>query len=115
MDYKMNDNCREIADFFKALGDPTRFKVLSLLMSYKNLCVGAIAQKLGISQPAVSQHLRVLKNEGIVTSKRMGFHIHYQVNNGIFEKFGLKMDRLIIGPKNNCELKEQCKISPDSI
>lgn len=108
----MANNIIEIADFFKTLGDPTRLKLIRLLLSYNNLCVGMIAKKLKITQPAVSQHLRILKNKGIVEGKRMGYYVHYQVNNDIFEKFGLRLNKIIKKTEKDCELEERCKTSP---
>ena len=59
----------ELAAVFKALGDPTRLKLVAFLHDLKepdSACVNALAGRLGVSQSAVSQHLRVLKNVGIV-------------------------------------------------
>jgi DNA-binding transcriptional ArsR family regulator len=44
------------------------------------LCVGALADRLGISQSAVSQHLRVLRQAGAVSSEKRGYYVHYRVN-----------------------------------
>ncbi len=63
---KVTNNITKVADFFKALGDATRIKILKLLLSHNKLCVGMIAFKLNITQPAVSQHLKTLKTNGVV-------------------------------------------------
>ena len=70
----------ETAELLKALADPTRLKILSIL-SEKGcmLCVNAISHHLGISQSAVSQHLKVLKQAKLVISERKGYHVHYSV------------------------------------
>lgn len=109
----MSENINELANFFKALSDPTRIKLLRIMLSYNNLCVGMIAKKLDITQPAVSQHLKILKNAGIVKSNRMGFHIHYSVNNDIFKEFGLKTDKIKAQNIQNCESEKKCKSSPE--
>ena len=102
----------QTADFYKALGDPTRLKILNLLLSYNNtLCVGMLAQKLEITQSAVSQHLKILKHNGIVESKRMGFQVHYQVKNDIFEQFGIKLESILTKVDQNCELVNECSQS----
>jgi ArsR family transcriptional regulator, arsenate/arsenite/antimonite-responsive transcriptional repressor len=68
-------------EVFKALGDLTRFKILKLILSSgNNLCVTALSKKLGISQPVISQHLKILKNAGLVNPSRKGYFIHYRVN-----------------------------------
>ena len=69
-----------MADVFKALGDPTRLEIIDLLTKSKNLCVGVIAEKTGMSQPAISQHLKVLKNAGILNAQKMGPEVHYTIN-----------------------------------
>ena len=78
----MKDNYEQAA-IFSVLADPTRLKLLKLLCSQKDpdaLCVNALTGLLGISQPAVSQHLKVLKSIGLVTGQRRGYHIHYSVD-----------------------------------
>ena len=78
----MHDAVTKMTEFFKALNDPTRLKVMRILASNpeSKLCVGAIARKLGVTQPAISQHLKVLKNVGFVTPNREGYRVHYSVN-----------------------------------
>ncbi len=66
------------AIYFKALGDETRFKILSLLLSH-DLCVGALAKRLKISEAAVSQHLQVLRKAGFVQGEKRGYWTHYAV------------------------------------
>lgn len=73
----------EQAAVFSALADPTRLKLVKLLCRQRSpnaLCVNAIASLLGVSQPAISQHLRLLKTIGLVRSERRGYHIHYFIN-----------------------------------
>ena len=69
-----------MAEVFKALGDPTRLKIISLMTSSKNLCVNVVAEKTGMSQPAISQHLKILKNAGILDAQKIGSHVHYSIN-----------------------------------
>jgi ArsR family transcriptional regulator len=69
-----------MADLFKALSDPTRLKIINLLTESQNLCVGIIAEKTGMSQPAISQHLKVLKTAGILDARKMGLEMHYSIN-----------------------------------
>ena len=73
---------RAEAELFRALGDPTRLKLFRLLCSQRQpnaVCVGALAGLLGVTQSAVSQHLRVLKAVGLVRGERRGYHVHYFV------------------------------------
>ena len=62
-----------------ALGDPTRRRVLELVREKGPAPVGALAEHLPVSRPAVSQHLRVLEGAGLVTSEKDGTRHLYVV------------------------------------
>jgi ArsR family transcriptional regulator len=71
---------RELARFFKALGDETRLGLVALLAQQepgRAMCVGRLARELGVTASAVSQHLRVLKDLGLVRAERRGYRLHY--------------------------------------
>jgi len=71
---------RDLARFFKALGDETRLRLVALLVQQKPgraLCVGRLARELGVTASNVSQHLRVLKDLGLVRGERQSYRIHY--------------------------------------
>jgi len=79
----LEGSTEEQAALFAALADPTRLRLVKLLMRQHfpdALCVNALASVLGITQSAVSQHLRVLKNAGMVKGKRRGYRVHYSVD-----------------------------------
>ena len=79
----IQQNAEEQVVVFNALADPTRLRLLKLLchqQAPKALCVNALAGLLGVTQSAVSQHMRVLKSIGLVKGERRGYHIHYFVN-----------------------------------
>jgi ArsR family transcriptional regulator len=92
-----------MAEVFKALGDPTRLNIISLLSSSNNLCVNIIASKLSMSQPSISQHLKVLKNAGICRAHKIGAHVHYSLNTEKMEEYKKYFDNLLNGkPCNDC-------------
>jgi DNA-binding transcriptional ArsR family regulator len=66
------------ADPFEALGDPSRREILALL-ARSELPVAAIAERLPISRPAVSRHLKVLKGAGLVSEARAGTRRIYRL------------------------------------
>lgn len=70
---------------FKILSVETRIKVIELLKAGP-LSVNAMAEALGVSQPAISQHLRVLKQSGLVVDERKGYHIFYSLNRNELER-----------------------------
>ncbi len=66
----------EAAELFKVLGNDSRLALVWLL-SREPLTVGALADRAGLSQPLVSQHLRTLRQAGLVSSEREGKEIRY--------------------------------------
>ena len=73
----------EPASFFAALADPTRLRLLHILARQPAgfaMCVNALAMRLGVSQPAVSQHLQVLRSVGLVYPVRRGMRVHYYLD-----------------------------------
>ena len=77
------DAVRELAQFFRALGDETRLRLVVLLSRQgraRSLCVERLAQVLGVTPSAVSQHLRVLKDLGMVQGERRGYRMHYTLD-----------------------------------
>ncbi|HEX3888914.1 MAG TPA: metalloregulator ArsR/SmtB family transcription factor [Phenylobacterium sp.] len=68
------------ADLFRTLADPTRRAVFERLTGEGELSVGDLTAGAGVSQPAVSQHLAVLRQAGLVTERRDGRHIRYAAN-----------------------------------
>jgi DNA-binding transcriptional ArsR family regulator len=68
-----------LAETFRVLSDPTRVRILYLL-SRTELCVHDLAQLLDISQPAASHHLRILRMQGLVRTRRAGKSIYYALD-----------------------------------
>ena len=67
----------------RALGDRTRLRLVKRLAGLEPgdaLCVNALVAQLGVSQPAVSQHLSVLRAVDIVIGERRGYHVHYRLS-----------------------------------
>ncbi len=66
----------ELDRLLKTLGEPTRFLIFQQLLERKH-CVRSLSKKLGITESAVSQHMKVLREAGLVYGQRCGYHIHY--------------------------------------
>ena len=83
----MRKTMNDIVIIFKALADDTRLRVLKLL-SRGELCVCEIATALGLEQPRLSFHLRILKEAGIVVDRRQERWILYHLNDAdMFVRF----------------------------
>lgn len=94
----------EMAGTFKALGDLTRLQIIYLLSTDTSgtLGVSELAARLGISQPAVSQHLKTLKNEGLVESRREGFYIYYTLNRERMVEFREHFEQMYASVMEKC-------------
>ncbi len=74
-----NDMANAVADIFKVFGDPTRIKILHLLIT-SELCVQAISSSLDMTQSAISHQLRVLKQAGLVKNRKEGKVVYYSLD-----------------------------------
>ena len=66
------------AKILRAIGDPKRFQLLQLV-SQRGYCVGALAHASGLSESSVSQHLKILREAGLVYGVKRGYYTHYCV------------------------------------
>ncbi len=132
----------EVLRVFKSLGDENRYQIIRLLNN-SNLCVGALARILNISKPAVSQHLKLLREAGLVKGEKIGYFTHYRVEKDVLIKAALQLQEMAetVPPdqdhdtyiclknkdneapverrtlqmcKNCCEQPEKLKIKPES-
>jgi DNA-binding transcriptional ArsR family regulator len=91
------DEIEELAEIFKALSDPTRLRLVKLLSECLPdeckvaLCVNALAHKVGVTQSAVSQHLRVLRQAGLVRGERRGYFVHYSLDQERLEQYKARL------------------------
>ncbi len=81
----MKDDPEKLAALFSALGSDTRIRILQELAEHP-LCVGALAVRLDMTQSAISQHLSVLRNAGLVVSDKQGSFVHYDLTDDARER-----------------------------
>jgi DNA-binding transcriptional ArsR family regulator len=83
-----------MAEIFKALGDPTRVKIINFLLS-KELCVHDLSTRLAMEQSAVSHQLRYLRDLHIVKRRKEGKTVYYSLDDDHIEQiFVLTMSHL---------------------
>lgn len=70
-----------ISDFFTIFTNPKRIQILQLLRE-EELTVSELAERTGLTQPTVSQHLKILRDKHIITAKRIGNKCYYTVEDG---------------------------------
>ena len=70
---------RELSEYFMALSEVTRLKIVQLLTE-REMCVCELVDRLGISQPAVSHHLGVLRRAGLISDRKSGKWTYYSLD-----------------------------------
>jgi len=71
-----------LADVFTLLGDPSRLRLLTGLLTGEELCVTDLAVISGLSESATSHALRLLRAHNVVRARRVGRHVHYSLRDG---------------------------------
>ena len=66
----------DIKIILRALGEPMRYTIYSCLLERKH-CIRSLSKKLGISESAISQHMKILREAGLVYGEKYGYHTHY--------------------------------------
>jgi len=69
----------KLAEVFKALGEPVRLRLFSLLSHSGEVCVCDLTEALELPQSTISRHLGVLRHAGLVSTRRDGKWMHYQM------------------------------------
>jgi len=86
--YLLNQMPNEMTQYLKglkAIADETRLRLLHLLLT-QDLCGRALARRLGVTEAAVSQHLKVLREAGLISGEKRGYWTHYIVRKEMFIK-----------------------------
>ena len=84
---------KESAELFKILAVDKRIEIIELLKK-EAMNVNSMAEALGITSSAVSQHLRVLKGAGLVRDERKGYWIYYSLDRDVLEKCRERLNRI---------------------
>jgi len=73
------DEANQLAEWYGVLADPTRLRLLSLISAEGEACAACdLVEPLGVSQPTVSHHLKVLREAGLVESEKEGRWVYYR-------------------------------------
>ena len=96
----------ELAAMFKALGDPVRLRLLSLIASHPGgeACVCEISATFDVSQPTISHHLKLLRSAGLLDCERRGTWVYYWVIPSALQQLSsvLHVDEVVVTTPECC-------------
>ncbi len=107
---KMPDKPRQLARLMKVLSVETRVRIVQLLKG-RALCVNALASRLDVTQGAVSQHLRVMRDAGLVIDEKRGYYVHYRLNEKTLAAWREEIEKLLSpehGAGSNTKGRSKC-------
>ncbi len=105
----------ELTLVLKAISDENRMRLIKLLLEH-DYCVRGLARRLGLSESAVSQHVKVLKEAGVLVGEKRGYFVHYEVNKEVLLAVARQLETLageetlscVSAHEGGCE-KERCR------
>ncbi len=93
----------QVARMTKVLSVGARVEIIRLLKG-RALCVNALAARLKVTAGAVSQHLRVMRDAGLVIDEKRGYYVHYRLNEKTLAKWRRRIDELLAtGSSQPCQ------------
>jgi DNA-binding transcriptional ArsR family regulator len=81
------ETVREAVRVFKALADPTRYRLLTMLVGREELGCAEVARAFALTAPALSHHYRVLEHAGLVHTRKVGSHVFIRLNRKQLNRF----------------------------
>ncbi len=93
----------------KAIADETRMNILKLLLRH-NYCVRALANELGLAEATISQHLKVLREAGLLVGEKRGYFMHYSVERSVLLELAKEIEALAAIEREDClpESRDDC-------
>lgn len=106
----MKDKMKMYAAMFRAFGDQKRLMIIKILASNmeETLCVSDVAKKLNITQPAASQHIKVLKSIDLLNENRKGYRVFYTINIEVFKEYKKEIDKIFLDAFTKCPYDLNC-------
>lgn len=89
-------------NLLRAIADETRMKILKLLLKH-NYCVSKLAKHLELTESAISQHLKILKEVGLVCGEKRGYYMHYDVDREQLRKLASEIEELASIQREKCK------------
>ena len=100
---------KDLTKVLKALSDDSRIRIIFLLKEKKDLCVCELRELIGLSQPTISSHLKILENAGLITYRKDGRWVDYRLNADLDEDISKLLDHISLILGSTKEIKEDYK------
>ncbi len=91
---KTNADPKALSRVLKVLSVETRVRIVELLKS-RALCVNALASRLDVTPGAVSQHLRIMRDAGLVVDEKRGYFVHYRLDEDTLAAWREEIDKML--------------------
>ena len=105
---------KRMAPVFRAFGDLNRMKIIKILASNpdESLCVSDLARMIGITQPATSQHIKVLSDVGVLKRKRLKNRTFYAIDSKVLKEYNEIINHMFRMAFVRCEFDGDCDNCP---
>ncbi|MGI6173302.1 MAG: ArsR/SmtB family transcription factor [Christensenellales bacterium] len=99
----------DMKKILKAIADETRMNILKLLLRH-NYCVRALANELRLTEATISQHLKVLREAGLLVGEKRGYFMHYTIERQVLHELAKEIKALADIEQEACrpEKREDC-------
>ena len=96
---------KQITKVIKAVADESRVRILCLLKNKKDLCVCELTEIIGLAQPTISSHLKLLENAGLTESYKDGLWVNYNISSSLDSLRSQFIETLYENSKNDRQIK----------
>jgi ArsR family transcriptional regulator len=96
IDAHLRDDLTRTVEFLNVIAEENRLKILCILLNHGEKCVCEIWQQLSITQNLASHHLKVLKDFGLLRSRKDGLNVFYAIDYSFIKKYKDLLDRLLV-------------------
>lgn len=103
------DKLYETIKILKAISDESRIRILAILKEKPNACVCEIREIIGLSQPTVSSHLKILENAELIYSVKEGKWVNYKLNDKLEIKIKELLDKILLSLKDSSRIASDKK------
>jgi DNA-binding transcriptional ArsR family regulator len=96
-----SDKQNKLATMFKALGHPARVAIIQQIIKSNTCICGDLVDELGLAQPTISQHLKELKNAGLIQGTIEGTSVCYCIDAKVWKQFKTVLDSFFVSYDNS--------------